>query len=301
MNRNEVLKTILTKKADIADSSARVYTTNLMNVLKHFGWESLKYFNSKYKEVLAYLATLVPQKAKGILSSVLAVASTKKAIEAYQKVMGEMANKVKEVEQKQEKTDKQEESWCSWDDVMKRYHEVEEDALPLFKKTSWTPAQMKAMQHYVVLSCYCLIPPRRIADYTGFKVKDIDTKEDNYYDEDKKQLVFNQYKTAKTYGMQMVDCPLALQKVFDLWYPVASKYSEYLLFNSYGDAMTQPQLTKMINSIFDKKISASMLRHIYISDEVLKDVPKMEDLQKIASDMGHSTGQQMLYKLHSKD
>jgi hypothetical protein len=52
----------------------------------------------------------------------------------------------------------------------------------------------------------------------------------------------------------------------------------------------------MLNTIFDKKISASMLRHIYISDEVLKDVPKIEELQKIAAEMGHSVGEQMLYK-----
>lgn len=299
MNRNEVLKQILTKKADIADSSARVYTTNLINVMKHFAWDSLKYFNSKYKEVITYLASLVPQKAKGILSSILAVASTKKAIEAYKKMIVDVSGKAKEQDAKQEKTDKQEENWCSWDDVMKRYKEVEEDALPLFKKSSWTPVQMKQLQHYVVLSCYVLIPPRRIADYTNFKVKDIDKEADNYYDEDKKQLVFNQYKTARTYGKQTVDCPPALQEIFDKWYPIASKYSEYLLFNSYGDALSQPQLTKMINSIFgDKKISASMLRHIFISDEVLKDVPRLEELQKVAQDMGHSMTEQMLYKKH---
>jgi integrase len=179
---------------------------------------------------------------------------------------------------------------------MKRYKEIEEDALPLFKKTNLTPAQMKTMQHYVVLSCYCLIPPRRIADFTNFKVKNIDHKEDNYYNEDKKELVFNHYKTAKAYGTQTVDCPPALQEIFDKWFPVAKKYSDYLLFNSYGDALSQPQLTKMLNTIFDKKISASMLRHIYISDEVLKDVPKIEELQKIAAEMGHSVGEQMLYK-----
>lgn len=296
MNRNEVLRHILTKKADIADSSARVYTTNLMNVLKHFGWESLKNFNSKYKDVVIYLGTLTPQKAKGILSSILAVATTKKAIEAYQKVMGEMADKVREQTQKQEKSETQEANWESWSDVMKRYKEIEEDALPLFTKTSWTPAQMKIMQHYIVLSCYCLIPPRRIADYTNFKVKDISKEEDNYYDKEKRQLIFNAYKTKKHYGTQTVDCPSTLQKVFDLWFPIASKYSEYLLFNSYGDAITQPQLTKMLNSIFDKKISASLLRHIYISDEVLKDVPKIQELEKIAQDMGHSVGEQMLYK-----
>lgn len=296
MNRNEVLRHILTKKADIADSSARVYTTNLMNVMKHFSWDNLKHFNTKYKDVLSYIASLTPQKGKGILSSVLAVASTKKAVEAYKKVMGEMADKVREADQTQEKSDKQEENWCTWDDVMVRYKEIEEDALPLFKKTSWTPAQMKVMQHYVVLSCYCLIPPRRIADYTNFKVKNIDAKEDNYYDEEKRQLVFNHYKTAKAYGTQMVDCPPALQEVFALWFPVAKKYSDYLLFNSYGDSLTQPRLTKMLNAIFDKNISASMLRHIYISDNVLKDVPKMQELDKIAHDMGHSREEQMLYK-----
>ena len=296
MNRNEVLRYILTKKADIADSSARVYTTNLMNVMKHFTWDNLKYFNSKYKDVILYLGTLTPQKARGILSSILAIATTKKAIEAYRALMGNVTASVKETDQKQEKTDKQEENWVSWDDVMRRYKEIEEDALPLFKKTTLTPAQMKTMQHYAVLSCYCLIPPRRIADYTNFKVKNIDRKEENYYNEDKKELVFNHYKTAKAYGTQTVDCPPALQEVFDKWFPIAKKYSDYLLFNSYGDALSQPQLTKMLNTIFDKKISASMLRHIFISDEVLKDVPKIQELEKIAQDMGHSVGEQMLYR-----
>lgn len=296
MNRNEVLRHILTKKADIADSSARVYTTNLMNVMKHFSWDTLKNFNSKYKDVLIYLGTLTPQKARGILSSVLAIATTKKAVDAYRKRMTDVTTQVKDQDQKQEKTDKQEENWATWDDVMRRYKEIEEDALPLFKKTSWTPAQMKTMQHYVVLSCYCLIPPRRIADYTNFKVKNIDPKEDNYYNDEKKELVFNHYKTAKTYGTQTVDCPPALQEVFALWFPIAKKYSDHLIFNSYSDPLSQPQLTKMLNTIFDKNISASMLRHIYISDNVLKDVPKIQELEKIAQDMGHSVGEQMLYR-----
>jgi site-specific recombinase XerD len=94
----------------------------------------------------------------------------------------------------------------------------------------------------------------------------------------------------------MVDCPPGLQEVFALWFPVAKKYSDYLLFNSYGDSLTQPRLTKMLNAIFDKNISASMLRHIFISDNVLKDVPKMQELDKIAHDMGHSREEQMLYK-----
>jgi hypothetical protein len=69
-----------------------------------------------------------------------------------------------------------------------------------------------------------------------------------------------------------------------------------VLFNGYGEKMAQPVLTKTINNIFGKKISASMLRHIYVSDVVLKDAPKISELDDIARDMGHSRDQQMLYK-----
>ena len=179
---------------------------------------------------------------------------------------------------------------------MKLYHELEEEALPLFKKDKLHSANMKTLQHYVILSCYVLIPPRRIADYINFKIKDISTKTDNWFDEKKNELVFNNYKTAKNYGTQRVECPKSLQAVFQKWFPIASRYSEFMLFNSYGNHLTQPQLTKMLNSIFDKNISASMLRHIYISDVTLKNMPKLNDLEKVAHDMGHSVQEQMMYK-----
>jgi len=52
----------------------------------------------------------------------------------------------------------------------------------------------------------------------------------------------------------------------------------------------------MLNAIFDKNISASMLRHIYVSDVTLKNMPKLSELEKVAHDMGHSTAEQMMYK-----
>ena len=296
MNRSEILKAILNNKTDISDNTARVYVATLASLAKHFDWTDVKHFTNKYKEIISYLDTLTITRRKAMLSALIAVVSHKKVVEVYKKKMLEVGAEYREEEEKQEKSEKQEENWESWDNVMKLYYELEEEALPLFKKDKLTSANMKTLQHYAILSCYVLIPPRRIADFINFKIKDIDTKTDNWFDEKTNELVFNNYKTAKNYGTQRVECPKSLQTVFQKWFPIASRYSEFMLFNSYGNHLSQPQLTKMLNSIFDKNISASMLRHIYISDVTLKNMPKLNDLEKVAHDMGQSVSQQALYK-----
>ena len=296
MNRAEILKAILNNKADITDNTARVYGATLSSLAKHFDWVDVKNFTTKHKEILKYLETLTLTRSKAMLSALIAIVSNKKISETYKKKMLEIGSEVRKEEEKQEKSEKQEENWESWDNVMKLYNELEEEALPLFKKEKLTSSNMKTLQHYVILSCYVLIPPRRIADYINFKIKNIDPKSDNWFDEKTNELVFNQYKTSKHYGTQRIECPQSLQTVFKKWFPVASRYSEFMLFNSYGNSLSQPQLTKMLNSIFGKNISASMLRHIYISDVTLKNMPKLNDLEKVAHDMGHDVNQQIMYK-----
>jgi integrase len=296
MNRAEILKSILNHKSDISDNSARVYVASLASLAKHFDWTDVKNFTSKSKDILKYLETLTPTRRKAILAALIAIVSHKTYSKIYKEKMVDVSKECREEDEKQEKSEKQEENWESWDNILKHYHELEEEALPLLKKDKLTTPNLKTLQHYVILSCYVLIPPRRIADFIYFKIKDINQKEDNWFDDKTNELVFNNYKTAKNYGTQRVDCPESLQAVFRKWFPVASRYSEYLLFNSYGNHLTQPQLTKMLNAIFDKNISASMLRHIYVSDVTLKNMPKLSELEKIAHDMGHSTAEQMMYK-----
>jgi len=297
MNRSEILKAILNNKSDISDTSSRVYVATLASLAKNFGWTDVKNFSLKPKDVITYVTTLSPSRQKAMFSALMAVVSNKKVLDMYKKQMVDVTRVCREEDEKQEKSEKQEENWESWDTILRVYHELEEEALPLFKKDKLSSANMKTLQHYVILSCYVLIPPRRIADYINFKIKDIDTKVDNWYDEKTNELVFNNYKTSKNYGTQRVECPASLKKVFDRWFPIASKYSEYMLFNSYGNHLTQPQLTKMLNAIFDKNISASMLRHIYVSDVTLKNMPKLSELEKVAAAMGHSVEEQMMYKL----
>jgi hypothetical protein len=296
VSRAEILENIIKNKDNLSEASARVYTARLFNIANDLALKKIDEFASKSRLILEYVKKQPDTKAKSLLVALIAIVNKKAALATYKKKLAEYKDIIAKEENKQEKTEKQADNWESWDDIIKTYHQIEDEVLPLFKKTTWTGPNMKSMQQYVCLSLYCLTPPRRIQDYTNFKIKNINKKTDNYWDKDRNELVFNSYKTAKNYGEQRIPCPQGLETVFDLWYPIASRCSDYLLFNGYGDKLPQPTMTKLLNSIFNKKISASMLRHIYISDVVLKDAPKNTELDKVAEAMGQSRAQQNLYR-----
>lgn len=296
MNRIDLFNAIKKNKPDLGENSVKVYTTTLATLGVALGWTNPNFFSTKFKEVITHLKTQTAQRAKQICSALISYVKDKKALKAYKDFILEAAEACRQKESKQEKSQAQEENWESWADIMKTYEQLKKEAYPLFTKEKPTPANLKTMRDFVILSFYTLIPPRRIQDLIDFKTKNINTDKDNYWDKEKHELVYNSYKTAKNYGQQRVDAPKELEDIFEHWIPIADEFSDYMVFNGYGEKMAQPVLTKTINSIFGKKISASMLRHIYISDVVLKDQPKLTDLQQVAADMGQSVGQQQLYK-----
>ena len=296
MNRIELFSTIKKNKPDISESSAKVYTTTLATLGQTLGWSNPNFFSTKYKDVVNHLKTLSCQRAKQLCSALISYVKDKKALKAYKDYILTAAEECRKDVEKQEKSEAQEENWESWADIMKTYEQLKREAYPLFSKENLSSSNLKTLRDFVILSFYVLIPPRRIKDYIDFKIKDINKEKDNYWDKEKHELVFNSYKTAKNYGQQRVDAPKELEDIFERWIPIAEEFSDYILFNGYGEKMAQPVLTKAINQIFGKKISASMLRHIFISDVVLKNQPKLADLQQVASDMGQSVAQQQLYK-----
>ena len=300
MNRIELFAAIKKNKPDLSDNSTKVYTTTLATLGNALGWTNPNFFTTKFKDVLAYLKTQPPRRAKQLTSALISYVKEKKALKAYKDFILEVSEINRQIDEKQEKTPAQEENWESWADIMKTYEQLKKEAYPLFSKEKPTPANIKTMRDLVILAFYTLIPPRRIQDYIDFKISEIDKEKHNYWDKEKHELVFNSYKTAKNYGQQRVDAPKELEDIFERWIPIAEQFSDYILFNGYGEKMAQPVLTKTINNIFGKKISASMLRHIFISDVVLKNQPKLTDLQQVASDMGQSVAQQQLYKKFRK-
>ena len=229
---------------------------------------------------------------------------------------------------KQVKTEKEEEKWTD----MKNLHQARLNWEVLAKTTKDKKKKVKYTKNWLISSLYTLIPPRR-NEYRSlwyFPISD-DAEGLEYYKKEEKahnslncnfiyrcptsppiyKMVLREYKTHSTYGdFQMLideEHPLyqPLKTYTDI-YPADCKFSSvnfsncsYMFPNAKGDFMNTASWGRLLNSVFKstgKKISSTMLRHIYISDKFKGDTPLQvrKDLAKL---MGHKPSTaQMVYE-----
>ena len=194
----------------------------------------------------------------------------------------------------QEKSPEQMENWIEWDDVIKRYQSFEKEVAPLWKLKAedLNKSNYNKLKMFVLLSCYVLIPPRRALDYTSFKIRNYDTNKDNYMKG--KKFIFNNYKTAKTYGTNEVDINTKLFSIIKKW--MAMNPADYLISgnNDKYKPISAPQLTNMLNTFFDKRVSVNILRHSFLTN-LYKDMPDLKNMKETANEMGHSLDQALEY------
>lgn len=198
------------------------------------------------------------------------------------------------------KSEQQKANWLTWAEVLQVVETLRRKVIPLWKEESLTKAEYNLLQSYILISCYTMIPPRRASDYINLKYRN-DSELDNFYNSKKGQLLFRIYKTAKVYGTQEETVPKVLKTLLNKWItkkatlsaPLSDvSKSDYLFNTPAGKQFSNTDITNTLNYMFDKKISVSMLRHIYITDKLS---PKIDELKSIAGDMGHSVAQQALY------
>jgi hypothetical protein len=158
------------------------------------------------------------------------------------------------------KSKKQIDNWISQDDIMK----IQEDMMKnLPKKKKINPIEYDKLLDLVILSLYTLQPPRRSTDYIDMFIGTDGSH--NYLDNDK--FIFNNYKTKKTYHQQIQAINPKLMEIIKVYLKYKPIESNFLI-----DAQGKPlnhsnQITRRLNRIFDKKISVSMLRNIYLTDK----------------------------------
>jgi flagellar biosynthesis component FlhA len=126
-----------------------------------------------------------------------------------------------------------------------------------------------------------------------------DTDDDNYnyLVMDKKnnyKFVLNKYKTDKKYHSVEIDVPDTLKEVIQSYlkyHPLKGelKNNEYdipFLVDEKGKALkNSTEITKILNKIFGKKISSSLLRNIFLTEKY-SDI--VEELKKDTQNMGTS-------------
>jgi ribosomal protein L18 len=250
--------------------------------------EGIEWFSNNDKDILEYLKDKTPQTKKTTLSALFVL--TKQ--QSFKDVMMTVMKSVNDTNKEQKKNLKQEENWMSVTEIKEKY----EPLLVKIKKmlSNKSILNESTMMEFLLVSFLGGVvkdlPPRRSQDYTELKIRNYDTKKDNYYKAGK--FYFNVYKTAKTYGLQVIDVPKELDIILKKWIKINT--NDYMLYSTNGNKLTSPQVTRILNKVFDKNVSTSMLRHIYLTNEY-KDIPALSKMQNIASEMGHSVSTAMEY------
>jgi integrase len=277
----------------ISDSSLYTYKTMLGAFMRRIGKADLSVFKTESKNVLDALLLEPLSRRKTILSAIVAVLNDDDLSKPYKKQMMDDIHEDKKFLESQEKTDKQKKTWMSQDEVLKVYESLFKKYNKLASQESLSVLELQNLQDLLIASLYVLIPPRRLMDFTEFKLKNY-SEDDNYMFG--RKFIFNRYKTARSSGSQSVDIPNKLYLLLKKYSKVVPVDQDYLLFDKKGKKLTTTKLNLKLQKIFGEGRSVNQLRHTYISDNVLQDMPRLNELAKIANQMGHSVSTQLLYK-----
>jgi integrase len=276
---------IKSKRDSLSASSLTTYGSILKSLYKKcFGDGDIdpKKFDDD-EAILASLKDIPPNRRKTILSALVIATNNSK----YRDLMLSDVREYNQEIKKQEKSPAQEENWATEEDILKLWNESKKEATALYKKENLTMNDLQQIQSFIILSLLggMFIPPRRAKDMTDFKIKSIDKNADNFIE--KATLVFNSYKTSKTYGRQEVAVPKPLMAILKKWIKVNP--TDYLLFDTNSNPLTSVKLNQRINRIFDgRKIAINALRHSYLTTKYKKHSEESKALTNDMTDMGSS-------------
>ena len=291
------MESIITKvkenRPHLSAGSIKTYKSILKNIYDKC-FDDKEYLMKNFdndKLILSSLEDLPYNKRKTILAALSVLTANKN----YNKIMMEDIKTYQDNEMKQEKTPQQKEDMIPLDDVKALYNNLEHNAKLVLKKTSLTYPDLNTIMQWVMIALTGGIfqAPRRSIDFGHMKWKNYDVEKDNYVDVKNSKFIFQNYKTAKSYGKQECEITKPLKLVLNKWFKVIPDSCDFVLFDNKYQPLTSPQMTHRLNEIFGRKISTSMLRHIFLTNK-FKGID-LDELQKTATEMGNSPMQALLY------
>ena len=284
-----IIEELKKNRPNLSTSSLKTYSSVLRNLQKNMDGndDGLDWFSRKDQDILDYLKNKTPQTKKTTLSALFVL--TKK--QSFKDVMMQVMKSVNETNKEQKMNEKQKENWISVKEIQDIY-----DAFLVKIKSMLSNKSIlneSIMMEFLLVSFLggvSGLSPRRSQDFTELKIRNYDTKKDNFFKAGK--FYFNVYKTAKTYGLQVIDVPKDLNIILKKWIKINT--NDYILYSTNGNKLTSPQITRILNKVFGKNVSTSMLRHIYLTD-TYKNIPALSQMQQLATNMSHSISTAMEY------
>lgn len=303
--KEEIRLLFLKAKPGLSHNSLRSYTSTIFNLnIDQKTKERTNELNlNNTQEVIDFVKNKQTKSAKTIFSTLNVLTG----LQPYKIEMDNENVKMNALQTQQIKTQTQAENWINYSDIENIYDEISTDMWNLLikyvknkvpekdKKRKFTI--LKQFLGFLVSSGY-YVPPRRNEDfiYMFWDKPENDSEIFNYIDWEKKQFVYNAYKTSSVYNTQYVDIPSSLYK----WLKTYKKIKKNdLVFPSdiYHKEMNTQSFAHMFHNFFKelpttniahgKKISTRVFRQAYLSN-LYKDVPKLTDMEKTANAMGHS-------------
>lgn len=291
-----IQKKLTENRPQLSESSIKTYISIISNLYKKMNGDGDPYdfFRNNTDKVLEYLKDDLPNLRKTKLAVLISLLSNDIDIEPLRTLMLADANQYNAMLRDQQRNSKQEENWVSMKEIERLHKDMGRKVSGLMKKNKLDKTEYQQVLHYVLLSLFVLIPPRRSQDYSEMKIRNYDTEKDNYYDGT--EMVFSKYKTAKTYGRQEIKPPLKLKKILNKWKEINK--SDWLLASYKGTKISVSKITLIFNKIFGgKNVSTSLLRHIYITERVLHNAPTIKQMEAVATQMGHDIKTQANYRV----
>ena len=293
-------------RPDIKDNSIRSYLISLRKMNNNQALTDLKFLKN-YKKIVEFLDKFALSTKRNYISSILVILKgyNKKSyddvLEKYKKLLSELNDEYNKKIDSHEKSHKQKENWMPLSELKKglkifkkeiKEREIKDKAKPSKK-------DMEILQQYVVVALYTLHAPVRL-NYANMKIinsaKDIKPNI-NYLlitGRNKKQFIFQEYKTSKHGGRKDIPVKKELNSVINMW--LKYNKSSYLLLDSKDEPMNPNALGKYITKSFSftgKKVTLNLLRHIYISSNI--DLEAIKKSQQMSEDMMHSQAMQEDY------
>lgn len=299
--QSRISKRIRDNRPNISDSTVKTYTSLLSNMFyrEHSRDEPLdmSYFTNE-TNIMSILEDKAPTTRKTYLAAIVVLNGKDHVNEFIEKQMREDSNETDRIMSSQTKSKKQKDNWEEYDSIKQLQTTYETEALKILNSKTKTlhDHEQELLNKYMMLtlSSGVYFPPRR-SEMVYIKVKDPDTKTDNYIDMKTDEIVYNRYKTAKTYGSQTVKFGVPFKSILKKY--LAKTSGQTYLLERNGRPYTANQITRELNTIFGKKISTSMLRHIYLSS-LYKDIPALNRMKEIAREMGHDLPSALEYVKH---
>jgi integrase len=281
---------IKTKRPTLSTNSINTYSSILKNLYKKIFRDedtfTAELFDKQYDKVLSFLQDIPANKRKTALSALVVLCPDNKH---YRDLMMTDIQTYNADIAKQEKTPSQQANWVESNEIKELWEKMKKDVDLLYKKLMWSENDRQSVQNFVLLTvCSGLFfPVRRSKDWCDFRVRNIDKEKDNYLD--KSNLVFNSYKTAKTYGKQTVAIPTKCKNILQKWIKMNPNV-DYLFTDTNLQPLTAVKMNQRLNKLFGgKKISVNALRHSFLTSKYATTMKEMKDMENTMKEMGSST------------